>query len=88
MLVDNLRRHIAPTRQTAGQCTVTCGQEPTLTRSRSIPAKAVHQGHDLLTSKLEAFGWAVFRKVLDLLLREEDLQSSTETLSLHTTQTL
>ena len=39
-----------------------------------------------MSGELEAFGGGVFRKVLDLPLREEDLQRRAETLSLQTTQ--
>lgn len=53
-------------------------------QSRNVPAEAVHQRHDLLSGELETFRRAVFRKVLDLFLREEDLQSCAQTLSLQT----
>ena len=39
-----------------------------------------------MSGELEAFGGGVFRKVLDLPLREEDLQRRAKTLSLQTTQ--
>lgn len=51
----------------------------------ALPAEAVEQGHDLLSRQLEPFRRGVFGEVLDLLLREEDLQGCTQTLSLHTT---
>lgn len=38
-----------------------------------------------MPGQLETLRGAVFRKVLDLLLREQDLQGGTQTLSLHTT---
>lgn len=57
------------------------------TVSQNVPAEAVHQRHDLLSSELEAFRRAVFRQVLNLLLREEDLQSRAQTLSLQTPNT-
>lgn len=53
----------------------------------ALPADAVDQGHDLLSRQLEPFGGSVFGEVLDLLLREEDLQGCAQTLSLHTTHT-
>lgn len=48
------------------------------------PAEGVHQGDDLLPGQLETFGGAMFWKLLDLPLREQDLQSRPQTLSLHT----
>lgn len=53
-----------------------------LPAAASVPAEGVQQGHDLLPGQLESFGGAVFRKVLDLPLREEDLQSRPQTLRL------
>lgn len=64
----------------------TC-REFALHGAANVPGKAVHQRHDLLSSELEAFRRAVFGEVLDLFLREKDLQSRAQTLSLQTTQT-
>lgn len=66
---------------------VATGVAVTSAGAATVPAEAVEQGHDLLSRQLEPLGGSVFREFLDLLLREEDLQGGTQTLSLHTTHT-
>lgn len=47
---------------------VATGVTVTSAGAATVPAKAVEQGHDLLSRQLEPFGGSVFGEVLDLLL--------------------